>query len=146
MNNTLYVILVAIIGGFAVTLQGQLMGMLGRNVGISASVFTNYFCGAIIASIMIITLQPINIKLLINVPWYLLLVPGILGLIIIGSFSYTVPRLGLAITFTIIVTAQFILTIIIDHFGLFGTSSRPIDINRLVGFSSLIFGVWLITK
>ena len=43
--NLLFLILVAAIGGVAVTLQGQLMGIMDKNVGPVESVFITYGVG-----------------------------------------------------------------------------------------------------
>ena len=79
------------------------------------------------------------------VPWYAL-TTGVLGLVIVGTIGYTVPRLGLATAFTIIVAAQFAVAALIDHFGLLGAAVRPMELSRLTGIGVLILGVWLITR
>jgi transporter family-2 protein len=71
---------------------------------------------------------------------------GILGLVIVTTIGYTVPRLGLSRAFTIIVASQFLTAALLDHFGLLGAVMRPLDLSRLLGFGVLIFGVWLIMK
>jgi transporter family-2 protein len=67
-------------------------------------------------------------------------------IVIAGSIGYTVPRLGLAIAFTIVVTAQFLVAMLLSHFGWFGAVPKAINITQLVGVGSLVLGVWLITK
>ncbi len=69
-----------------------------------------------------------------------------LGLVIVGTIGYTVPRLGLATAFTIIVGAQFIVAALLDHFGLLGAAVRPLEFARFVGIALLILSVWLMTR
>ena len=71
---------------------------------------------------------------------------GALGLVIIGSISYTVPRLGLAAAFTILVATQFIAGALLDHFGLLGAEVRPLDLSRSLGIVVLLLGTWLIIR
>jgi transporter family-2 protein len=71
---------------------------------------------------------------------------GVLGLVIVTTIGYTVPRLGLSKAFTIIVATQFLIAALLDHFGLLGAVMRPLDLSRLLGFGVLILGVWLIMK
>ena len=71
---------------------------------------------------------------------------GVLGLVIVTTIGYTVPRLGLSKAFTIIVASQFITAALLDHFGVLGAVMRPLDLSRLLGFGILIIGVWLIMR
>ena len=80
-----------------------------------------------------------------QVPWYALSA-GILGLVIAGSIGFTVPRLGLSAAFTIVVATQFLVALLLEHYGFFGETRRPVDLNRLAGVGGLIVSVWLITK
>jgi uncharacterized membrane protein YdcZ (DUF606 family) len=41
---------------------------------------------------------------------------------------------------------QLILSILLDHFGLLGTSVRPIDLGRTLGVAVLLLGTWLIVR
>ena len=64
-------------------------------------------------------------------------------MIIVGAIGYSAPRLGLVATFTIIVSAQFVVGALIDHFGILGAATRPIDLSRMVGIALLLAGIWL---
>lgn len=69
-----------------------------------------------------------------------------MGLVIISSISYAVPRLGVAVGFTVLVATQFVAGIIIDHYGLFGAISRPLDIPKALGLGLMIAGVTLLVR
>ncbi len=86
-----------------------------------------------------------NLKALHTVPWYAL-GAGVVGLIIVATIGYTVPRLGLSKAFTIIVASQFLTASILDHYGLLGAVIRPMDLTRLGGMALLVVAVWLIVK
>jgi transporter family-2 protein len=66
-----------------------------------------------------------------------------MGLIIVGVIGYSVPRLGLVVTFTIMVSMQFLVGALLDHFGLVGAAVRPLDLSRLLGMAILMLGTWL---
>jgi transporter family-2 protein len=140
--NILFLILVAVIGGVAVTLQGQFIGIIDKNVGTVESVFITYGGGGLIVGIIMLLLRGGNLSSLQNIPGYVFLAAP-LGLVIIASIGYSVPRLGLVTAFTIIVASQFILAAIIDHFGFFGTDIHQINISRLFGIVIMLFGIWL---
>jgi transporter family-2 protein len=140
--NISYLILVAVIGGVAVTLQGQLIGIIDKNVGTVESVFITYGGGGLIIGIIMLLLRGGNLSSLQNIPGYVFLAAP-LGLVIIASIGYSVPRLGLVTAFTIIVASQFILAAIIDHFGFFGADIHQINISRLFGIVIMLLGIWL---
>jgi transporter family-2 protein len=145
MNSVVVLIIIAAIGGIAVALQGQFMGEMDKSIGTAESVFITYASGGIVAGVAMLLSRGGNLKLWHVVPSYVLSA-GVLGLVIVGTISYTVPRLGLTKAFTIIVAVQFIVAAVLDHFGLLGAVMRPMDVTRLLGICILIAGVWLIIK
>ena len=136
MNNETLLIIIAIIGGIAVSLQGQFMGQLDRQIGTAESVFITYGLGAFLAGLIMIYLKGGDLHTLISakLPWYVYS-SGILGIIIVGSISFTVPRLGMAKAFTILLVGQFFVAALVDHFGFFGANLLWIDLNKLAGGS-----------
>ena len=145
MNSLIALIIIAAIGGVAVALQGQFMGLMDKGIGTRESVFITYASGGALAGLAMLAFRGGNLKAWQEVPWYAL-TAGILGLVIVGTIGYTVPRLGLSKAFTIIVAAQFIVAAVLDHFGMLGAAMRPLDVTRLAGIGLLITGVWLIVK
>jgi transporter family-2 protein len=138
-------VLIAIIGGAAVTLQGQFMGLMDQGIGTRESVFITYASGGVLVALFMLLAGGGNLRAWQGVPWYAL-TAGVLGLVIVGTIGYTVPRLGLALAFTIIVAAQFMVAALIDHFGWVGAATRPLGWPQLAGMALLIAGVWLMTR
>ncbi len=143
--NTFVVILLAIVGGIAVTVQGQFMGSMTQILGAKESMFITYASGGIVITLFLLASGANRLSSWRQVPWFAL-TAGLLGLIIVGTVGYVVPRLGLATGFTLIVTAQFAMAALIDHFGWFGATLRPIDLPRLLGLGFLLVGVWLLNR
>lgn len=143
--NLLYLILIAAIGGVAITMQGQLMGIMDKHVGTLESVFITYGVGGVIIGLIMLLLRGGNLAALGTVPSYVLL-SGPLGLVIISSIGYSVPRLGLVTAFTIIVASQFIIAAVIDHYGFLGAQTRHLNISRLFGMATMLFGIWLTVR
>jgi transporter family-2 protein len=143
--TTVLLIAVAVIGGMAITLQGQFMGLMDQNIGTKESVFITYVGGALVICMVMLASRSGNLRLWREVPWYVL-TAGAMGLVVVGAIGYVVPRLGLSAGFTLIVASQFVLAALIDHFGLLGASLRPLDGTRILGLFVLIFGVWLCNK
>lgn len=145
MSNYLVLLLVALLGGIAVVIQAQFTGIMDKAMGTLESIFMTYVIGGIAIALIVLLYRGGNLYTWRTVPWYALL-SGIFGLVIIGSLSFAVPRLGLIVTFTIFVATQFVLGAIFDHFGLFGAEIRPFTTQKLIGTLILLFGVWLIIR
>ena len=143
--STVFLISIAIMGGIAVTLQGQFMGLLDRGLGTIESVFVTYAGGGLMITLLMIAFRGGNLKNWQGVPWYAF-GSGILGLIIVGSIGYVVPRLGVAKGFTLIIASQFMIASLIDHFGFFGAAVRPMDMMRSLGLGLMLLGVWLVVQ
>ena len=79
-------IILAAIGGVAVTIQGQFMGLMDKNIGTLESVFITYTGGGILAALAMIAFRGGNLKAIQTVPWYGLS-SGLIGLFIVGTIG-----------------------------------------------------------
>ena len=118
---------------------------MDQGIGTRESVFITYAGGGLVIALAMLAARGGNLKAWQAVPWYAL-TAGLFGLLIVGSIGYTVPRLGLATAFTIMVAAQFVVAALLDHFGWLGAAVRPIGLSQLAGVGLLILSVWLITR
>jgi len=138
-------LLIAFVSGVAVTLQGQFMGLLDRTLGTKESVFITYGSGGLLVTLLMLASRGGNLRAASGLPWYAFST-GILGLVIVGSIGFVVPRLGVARAFTLITGSQFLMAALIDHFGLFGAAVRPVDASRALGLVVMMAGVWLVVR
>ena len=145
MGSFALLIVIAVIGGIAIALQAQLMGLLDKGIGTIEGVFLTYGSGGLLIAVIMLLQRGGNLGAWQGVPWYAFST-GILGLIIVGAIGYSAPRLGLVATFTIIVASQFIVGALLDHFGLLGAAARPLEMSRLLGMAVLLVGIWLIIR
>jgi bacterial/archaeal transporter family-2 protein len=149
MTNFWLLILLAALGGFAVTLQGQLMGTLTERLGTLESVLITYGGGGLAMGLFMLVLKLMgrgdNLAAWRTVPLYTL-APGLLGLLIVGTIGFAASRLGVVMAFTIMLASQFLLAGLVDHFGLLGAPMRPLDMMRVAGVLIALVGVWLVVK
>ena len=73
-------------------------------------------------------------------------VGGLLGAFFVAAAVTLVPRLGVAMTFSLIIAGQMIVTLIIDHFGLLGVPVKEISFARIAGILLITSGVILIRR
>ncbi len=78
-------------------------------------------------------------------PWYTLL-GGLLGAFYISTVVIILPRLGMVLTFSLIIAGQIVLSIIIDHFGLLGNAVKEISLGKTAGIILLIVAIFIIRK
>ena len=145
MASLIPVIIIAAIGGIAVTLQAQFMGLMDKSIGTLESMFITYGIGGLLIVCAMLINRGGNLSAWGNVPWYAYSA-GVLGLIIVGTIGYSTPRLGLVTAFTIIVASQFMVGALLDHFGILGADLRPLNLTRLTGIGVMLLGVWLIIR
>lgn len=71
---------------------------------------------------------------------------GLLGAYVVTAVILLVPRMGVAITFSLIITGQMLITLVLDHYGLLGVPVRSVSIPRVLGVLLIIAGVVLIRR
>ncbi len=144
--STAILIILGLLGGVAVGLQGPLSSLMSSKIGIMESIFIVHLGGAILAIVpLLIFWGGGNLGEWRSVPWYAL-GAGAMGLVVIGAVSITIPRLGVAPTVTLIVVAQLIVGAILDQYGWLGVHIRPIDTPRIFGVLALLLGTWLMVR
>lgn len=139
------VILVGVLGGLAVGIQAQIAGAMGQKVGGIASSFIIHLSGMIFSGIFLLFRGGEKIHEWQGLSWYML-GAGIFGLILYLSINVTLPRLGSTMMITLIISGQLIAGLILDQFGLLGTTPRQIDITRSIGVIALLAGSYLIAR
>jgi len=140
-----WLLIVAAIGGAAIALQAQLMGLMDKSLGTLESVCITYGGGGLVIGLVMLMLRGGNLGAWHTVPWYAFL-SGVVGLVIVGAIGYCVPRLGLVATFTVLIAIQFSAAALMDHFGLLGAVQRTMDPLRLAGMALVLVGVWLVIR
>jgi transporter family-2 protein len=142
MSTSFSLVLIAMTGGLAVTIQGQMMGLMDRNIGTLESIFITYAVGGVLIALLMLFYRGGNLAQWQQLPWWVFL-SGLLGLVIVGSIGYSIGQMGVVSAFILIMAVQFIAAALIDHFGLFGAQIRTLGLSKLRGISTMMLGVWL---
>ncbi len=71
---------------------------------------------------------------------------GLLGAFFVASTIILVPKLGVALTFSLVIAGQMLITLVLDHYGFLGVPVKEVNIQRLLGIALIIGGVVLIRK
>lgn len=144
MQPIFFIILIGLAGGMAIGIQGPLSSVVTQRLGSLESVFIIHIGGAV-AALMPMIFVGSRLSEWRSVPWYAL-GAGALGLIVITAMGYMIPRIGAAGALITLMAGQIFVASLLDHFGWLGVAQRSLDLQRLIGFAVVMFGVWLTVK
>ncbi|MGB8643678.1 MAG: DMT family transporter [Anaerolineae bacterium] len=138
-------VLIGVLGGLAVGVQGPLANAISVRLGGAASSLVVHVSGAVLSALVLILRGGEQIGNWRELPWYMW-GAGAFGVILYLTISYTMPRLGATAAIALIIIGQLAAGMVIDQFGLFGTALRPIDPTRVVAALLLLAGGYLAVR
>ncbi|MEB0134815.1 DMT family transporter [Actimicrobium sp. CCC2.4] len=144
MNSLLYGL--AFFAGAAISMQAAINGRLALNIGgntVMAALIS--FCiGTLILTFAAVSRGGIGNSLAAlpgQPPW--VFAGGVLGAGFLFTTAFLAPRIGLTSMLVLIIAGQLLMSITVDHFGLFGSDLRPVSPVRLIGVIVVLGGVLL---
>lgn len=147
MNPMLFSMIAVVLAGGATALQAptnaKMMGAVGSPVN---AAFVSFAVGTAALGILALILQAKpDMNAARALPWYAW-VGGLYGAIFVVAAAWGVPRLGVALTITLMVAGQLLIGLILDHFGAFGTPAHPINLGRMAGVALVVAGVVMVRR
>ena len=148
MSNTYIYILMALVAGAMMPTQAATNNKMAAVVDSPLlSAFISFFVGTVALLVyVLISGAPIanlaSVREAPAVAW----VGGLLGAFFVTAAVTLVPRLGVAMTFSLIIAGQMIVTLVIDHFGLLGVPVKEVSLARVAGIVLIAAGVVLIRR
>jgi transporter family-2 protein len=148
LNNYFFIFL-AVLAGMAMPTQATVNSKLAESVHHSPvlAAFISFVVGTV-ALFVYIVLTGIPLNQLIaakNAP-PIALIGGFLGAFFVSVMATVVPRIGVALSFSLAIGGQMLITLLIDHFGWLGVPEKPINLWRVLGAAFITVGVILIRK
>jgi transporter family-2 protein len=148
MSNTYFYILLALAAGAMMPTQAGTNNKMAAVVGSPIlSAFISFFVGTI-ALFVYLLISGVSLSGLASakeapaIAW----IGGLLGAFFVTAGVMLVPRLGVATTFSLMIAAQMLVTLVIDHFGLLGVPVKEVSLARVAGILLIGAGVVLIRK
>ncbi len=148
MSNTYLYLLIALLAGAMMPTQAATNNKMAAFVDSPIlAAFVSFVVGtvALLAYILLTGIPLANLSSVKDAPaiaW----AGGFLGAFFVAAAVTLVPRLGVAMTFSLIIAGQMIVTLIIDHFGLLGVDVKPVSWARIAGILLITGGVVLIRR
>jgi bacterial/archaeal transporter family-2 protein len=126
MNNIaeiISVVIIGLIGGIGVGLQGPISGAMSAKIGPLGSSLIIHIGGTILSLVLVLFVGGVNLREVGNL-----------------------PRVGVTVSVALLILAQLVLGVLIDHFGWMGAAQHSFNATRALGVALLIAGAWLVTK
>jgi len=136
-----------ILAGGATALQAPTNAKMMTAVGSPVNAaFVSFAVGTAALGIMAVILQTKpDMAAARGLPWYAW-IGGLYGAIFVVAAAWGVPRLGVALTITLMVAGQLLIGLILDQVGAFGAPQHPISLGRLAGVALVIGGVLMVRR
>ncbi len=120
--------------GTIIPMQAILNARLGKQIGgaLMGSLIS-FFTGFIILFILnlIVNSQAIfNLRQTVSGPWYVWM-GGFAGAVFVGYITWINQQQGVALTFALVIAGQIFISLLIDHYGMFGSIVRTITLEKL---------------
>ncbi len=149
MNQNVLYLLLAILAGIVTPTQAAINNKLNSFVDHPLiAVLVSFVVGTVgLFAYMLVAGIPLSnsVNTLKNAP-LIAWTGGLLGAVYITSLIFVVPRLGVALTFSLIIAGQMLITLVIDHFGFLGVPIHSVNWQRLLGVVLITGGVILVRK
>lgn len=140
---TIFMILLAVIGGALLSVQAAINGQLGSKVGVFRSAFLTFSVGALITALLIFYFEPKQTLTLLDVPkWQLL--GAMCGVPYIVIMVLAVQRIGAAVATVAVIFGQLLMSMLIDNFGWFCNEILPFSTYRLGALICLAIALYFI--
>lgn len=147
MNPSIFAIVAVILAGGATALQAPTNARLMTAVGSPVNAaFVSFAVGTAALGLLAAILQAKpDWAAARGLPWYAW-IGGLYGSIFVVAATWGVPRLGVALTITLMVAGQLLVSLILDHFGAFGAPVQPVNLGRMAGVALVIAGVLMVRR
>ncbi|AJP57683.2 hypothetical protein UC34_13180 [Pandoraea vervacti] len=144
--SVLLPLFIAMVAGAAVPFQAGSNAALGRTLG--------HPLWATVASLLVslIVVVPVlvgmragwpNLAAAARGPWWLW-IGGVAGVAYMTAALVLTPRLGAASFIVCVIAGQVVASLIIDHFGLMGLMTKPVNLTRVAGVALIVAGMLVV--
>jgi bacterial/archaeal transporter family-2 protein len=145
----LLLMLVTLLVGALIPVQAILNTRLGKQTGgpMMGSMMS-FIIGLICLFILNLSMNysaVTQLKPAATSPWYLWL-GGVIGAIFVGYITWVNQKQGMTLTFALVVSGQIFISLLMDHYGLLGSTIRTITLEKIIGVLLIIGGLVLVKK
>ncbi|HSZ34688.1 MAG TPA: DMT family transporter [Puia sp.] len=147
MQSRFLFIAMALALGAVLPIQAAINARLAKTAGSPVmSAFVSFAVGTIALMLFLIITRQFNFRFIsAHSPWWIW-TGGLLGTFFVAGIVVLLPRLGVVLSFSLVLAGQMFAAILFDQFGWLGVAVREISPGKIIGSVLLIVGVILIRK
>ena len=147
MQSRLLFISMALALGAILPMQAAINARLAKTAGSPVmAAFVSFAVGTMALMIFLIIAGQFQFRFVsAQSPWWIW-TGGILGTFFVAGIVVLLPRLGVVLSFSLVLAGQMFAAILFDQFGWMGVAVREISAGKIIGAILLIAGVALIRK
>ena len=147
MQSRLLFILMALALGAVLPIQAAINARLAKTAGSPVmAAFISFAIGSIALMLFLIIAGQFQFRFISShSPWWVW-TGGLLGTFFVAGIVVLLPRLGVVLSFSLVLAGQMFAAILFDQFGWIGLAIREISVGKIIGSILLIAGVILIRK
>jgi transporter family-2 protein len=138
-------LLLSAFAGMLVAMQPPINSKLGGAIGTFAAATVSFMVGTLALLAVAVVAGGSHVADIRHVPWWYFL-GGFIGAVFVASSLVTVRTLGAGGVVAATIAGQLTMSVVIDKFGLFGLTEKPISIGRILGVVLLAAGVFLVVR
>jgi transporter family-2 protein len=147
MQSRVLFILMALAIGAILPMQAAINARLAKTSGSPVmAAFISFAVGTLALIIFLLIMGQFHFRFVSSSsPWWIW-TGGLLGTFFVAGIVMLLPRLGVVLSFSLVLAGQMFAAILFDQFGLMGLTVREISAGKIIGALLLIAGVVLIRK
>jgi bacterial/archaeal transporter family-2 protein len=147
MQSRLLLVVMALALGAVLPMQAAINSRLAKSAGNPVmAAFISFGVGTIALMIFLIVTGQFNFRFIFSQsPWWIW-TGGLLGTFFVAGIVILLPKLGVVLSFSLVIAGQMFAAILFDQFGWLGVAVKEISPGKIIGSILLIIGVILIRK
>jgi transporter family-2 protein len=147
MQSRLLFMAMALALGAILPMQAAINARLAKTAGNAVmAAFVSFAVGTVALMIFLIIAGQFQLRFITAPsPWWIW-TGGLLGIFFVAGIVLLLPRLGVTLSFSLVLAGQMFAAILFDQFGWLGVAIREISAGKIIGSILLIIGVILIRK
>jgi len=138
-----FYLVLAIICGFCTAFQSPTNATLSRHIGNLQATCVSFGGGTVCLAVLMFIIGTGDLGNIVYAQWWQLL-GGIYGVAIVLAITYGIPRLGAALTTTILMLGQIATGAVLDTFGLMNLPRVPLENARIIGCLVVLAGIIIV--
>ncbi len=147
MQSRLLFIIIALALGAVLPMQAAINSRLAKTAGSPVmSAFVSFAVGTIALMLFLVMSGQFKLGFVSSQPPWWIWTGGLLGTFFVAGIVYVLPKLGVVLSFSLVLAGQMFIAILFDQFGWLGVAVREISPGKIIGAVLLIVGVVLIRK